>query len=90
MNYTDDKGKAGEYLRLTLGLISKHNLAATPINYTVWYEYVAGKNLKLKKALDRSKCKCFGRRLFPGKNLFYRVHRIYKLFMFLFAGIDKG
>ncbi len=54
MNYTDDKGKAGEYLRLTLGLISKHNLAATPINYTVWYEYVAGKNLKLKKALDLS------------------------------------
>jgi diguanylate cyclase len=54
MNYSEDKGKAGEYLRLTLGLITKYNLAANPVNYTVWYEYVSGKNLKLKKAIDYS------------------------------------
>ncbi|MCK5835632.1 MAG: GGDEF domain-containing protein, partial [Desulfobacula sp.] len=54
MNYSEDNGKAGEYLRLTLGLLTKYNLAATPVNYTVWYEYFAGKNLKLKKAIDLS------------------------------------
>ena len=54
MNYTEEKSKAGEYLRLALNYISKHNLPANPVNYTVWYEYVSGKNMKLKKALDLS------------------------------------
>ena len=54
MNYTEEKSKAGEYLRLALNYIAKHNLPANPVNYTVWYEYVSGKNMKLKKALDLS------------------------------------
>ena len=54
MTYLEDKSKAGEYLRLALGFLSKYNLPANPVNYTVWYEYVSGKNLKLKKALDYS------------------------------------
>ena len=53
MNYTEDTPRAGEYLRLTLALLAKHNLSANPVNYTVWYEYVSGKNIKLKKAVDR-------------------------------------
>lgn len=53
MNYTDESVKAGEYLRLALNYLSKFNLPANPVNYTVWYEYVSGKNLKLKKAIDR-------------------------------------
>lgn len=53
MNYTEDTPRAGEYLRLTLALLAKHNLCANPINYTVWYEYVSGKNVKLKQAVDR-------------------------------------
>ena len=52
MNYTENTPKAGEYLRLTLAHIAKHNLSANPVNYTVWYEYVSGKNLKLKQAVD--------------------------------------
>ncbi len=52
MNYTENNPKAGEYLRLTLAFLAKYKLSANPINYTVWYEYVSGKNLKLKQALD--------------------------------------
>ncbi len=54
MNYTEERTKAGEFLRLALNYISKYNLPANPVNYTVWYEYVSGKNLKLKKAIDYS------------------------------------
>ncbi|MBU1195460.1 MAG: GGDEF domain-containing protein [Proteobacteria bacterium] len=54
MSYTEERTRAGEYLRLALGLITKYNLSVDPVNYTVWYEYVSGKNAKLKKALDLS------------------------------------
>lgn len=54
MNYTEERTKAGEYLRLALNYISKYNLPVNPVNYTVWYEYVSGKNIKLKKAIDYS------------------------------------
>lgn len=52
--YTEEHNQAGEYLRLALGYIAKHNLPADPVNYTVWYEYASGKNVKLKKAIDLS------------------------------------
>jgi len=54
MAYTEEKNRAGEYLRLALTNITKYNLPANPVNYTVWYEYVSGKNIKLKKAIDTS------------------------------------
>lgn len=54
MAYLEERNKAGEYLRLALAYIAKYNLPANPVNYTVWYEYVAGKNMKLKKAIDES------------------------------------
>lgn len=54
MNYTEERTKAGEYLRLALNYIAKYNLPANPVNYTVWYEYVSGKNMKLKKAIEHS------------------------------------
>lgn len=54
MNYTEERTKAGEYLRLALNHIAKYNLPVNPVNYTVWYEYVSGKNIKLKKAIDHS------------------------------------
>lgn len=50
----EERNKAGEYLRLALTYIAKYNLPANPVNYTVWYEYVSGKNIKLKKAIDAS------------------------------------
>lgn len=54
MAYLEERNRAGEYLRLALNYIAKYNLPANPVNYTVWYEYVAGKNMKLKKAIDAS------------------------------------
>ena len=52
MGYTEEASKAGEYLRLALNHIAKQKLPADPVNYTVWYEYVSGKNARLKKAID--------------------------------------
>ena len=43
---------ASEYLRLALGLMVKYKSVATPINYTVWYEYVSGTNIVLKNLID--------------------------------------
>ncbi len=54
MNYMEERTRAGEYLRLALGYMTKYNLPANPVNYTVLYEYVSGKNLKLKKAVNNS------------------------------------
>lgn len=53
MNYSEDKARAGEFLRLALNYMVKYNLPANPVNYTVWYEYVSGKNLRLKTAMDQ-------------------------------------
>ncbi|WP_022664118.1 GGDEF domain-containing protein [Desulfospira joergensenii] len=52
MNYTENRTRAGEYLRLALGHMAKYNLPATPVNYTIFYEYAAGKNLKLRNAVE--------------------------------------
>ena len=54
MNYTENRTRAGEYLRLALGQLAKHNLPANPVNYTIFYEYASGKNLKLKTAMDNA------------------------------------
>lgn len=53
MNYSESSPQSGEFLRLPLGFLAKHNLSAIPVNYTVWYEYASGKNPKLKQAIDR-------------------------------------
>lgn len=52
MQYNEDKNQAGEYLRLSLGFMAKYNLPADPACYSVWYQYIAGKNPHLKAAID--------------------------------------
>ena len=74
MNYTEEKNKAGEYLRLALNYIARHNLPADPVSYTVWYEYVSGKNTKLKKAIDLS----FEKKIVLNKN---RVEGLYQKYV---------
>ena len=44
---------ASECLRLALPLMSKYQIPVVPINYTVWYEYVAGASPVLKETIDR-------------------------------------
>jgi diguanylate cyclase len=54
MYYSENRDQAGEYLRLTLGIITKYNLPADPTCYSVWYEYISGNNAPLKKAIDHT------------------------------------
>lgn len=51
--FDDDRPEqAAEYLRLTLGLLNKAEVSATPVNYDLFYTYVAGKNRLLNEKLD--------------------------------------
>ncbi len=44
---------AAEYLRLTLPLMNRHDIPATPQNYATWYSYVSGENPELNATIDR-------------------------------------
>lgn len=50
--YNEPPPTAAEYLRQALPLMSANNIPTDPINYTIWYEYVSGKNVQLKQAVD--------------------------------------
>lgn len=40
------------YLKEILPLMMRHQIAANPINYAIWYDYVVGDNPGLSKAVD--------------------------------------
>ncbi|MCB1802175.1 MAG: GGDEF domain-containing protein [Gammaproteobacteria bacterium] len=44
---------AAEVLRLTLPMMSRHGVPATPQNYAVWYLYAAGEDSELAHEIDR-------------------------------------
>ena len=50
--YSENIYKSGEFLRLALVHMARHNLPVDPVNYAVWYEYVAGKNRLLSQTID--------------------------------------
>jgi diguanylate cyclase len=52
MQYPETLERSAEYLRLALGLMSKHEAALNPITYAVWYEYAAGRNAELRREVD--------------------------------------
>ena len=52
MKYPENLERSAEYLRLTLGLMSKHEAAFNPITYAVWYEYASGQNAGLKREIE--------------------------------------
>jgi diguanylate cyclase len=52
MKYPETHERSAEYLRLALGLMSKHDAALNPITYAVWYEYASGRNAELKREVD--------------------------------------
>jgi diguanylate cyclase len=41
------------YLKQILPLMVRHNVAANPINYAIWYDYVAGNNAKLTEVVNK-------------------------------------
>ncbi|GAB4060854.1 GGDEF domain-containing protein [Uliginosibacterium sediminicola] len=52
--YRESVEQSAEFLRLALPLMAKQAAALHPVSYAVWYEYVAGTNLALKKAVDEN------------------------------------
>ena len=44
--------QASEYLRQALTLLGKMSLAPSPLYYTLFYNYIAGKSLRLNKEVD--------------------------------------
>lgn len=52
LKYDQDRNASAELFRLVLQQMSKHTAAFTPCCYAVWYEYLAGINLRLKLAMD--------------------------------------
>ena len=53
MQYTETRDKSAELMRSVVAHMSQHDAAFNPINYSVWYEYVAGINARLTEALDQ-------------------------------------
>ncbi len=53
MDYSDSAEQAAEYVRMALPLMARHGVPAHPVNFSIWYEYVSGRNTDLKQALDR-------------------------------------
>jgi diguanylate cyclase len=51
MRYRERKDQSAELLRLALAEMGRHDAAFTPINFTVWYEHVAGINPRLSQAI---------------------------------------
>lgn len=41
------------YIKQIIPLMVRHNVAANPINYAIWYDYVAGNNVKLTEVVNQ-------------------------------------
>lgn len=52
MKHSDDVSKAISLLKQTLPEMNKRNIASTPNNYAIWYEYVTGENINLVSAIQ--------------------------------------
>lgn len=50
--YPESVEESGNYLRIALQNISKHQLPYTPISYLLWYEYATGRNDSLIKDIE--------------------------------------
>jgi diguanylate cyclase len=50
--YDDTLEQNTEYLRQILPLMSRHKVAADPLNFAIFYEYITGRNVNLNNELD--------------------------------------
>ncbi|MDR3371625.1 GGDEF domain-containing protein [Rhodoferax sp.] len=53
MRYSQSKEQSAELLRVVLARMGQHDAAFNPLTYTVWFEYAAGMNADLNRALDQ-------------------------------------
>jgi len=54
MDYRETADQAAEYIRLALPLMARNGIPANPKHYTVWYDFVSGRNQPLKESIDRA------------------------------------
>ena len=52
MRYPDSMEKSAEYLRLALPLMTRQRSALHPHSYALWYDYVSGRNPRLREVLQ--------------------------------------
>ncbi len=52
MNHAEDVSTAVALLKQTLPEMNKRNIATTPHNYSIWYEFVVGNNAELNRAIS--------------------------------------
>ena len=52
-NYQELPEQVNEHLRLTLAFLGKHGIAPNPVNFTLAYEYLLGRDPILQKAMDQ-------------------------------------
>lgn len=53
LKYSEDVLEAAQIARQAIPFVSKHDLAANPVNYAVFYEYFSGTNTPLRQAADQ-------------------------------------
>jgi len=60
MHYCDSVEQSSEYLRMAISHMGRFQIPYDPTNYSVWYEYVSGKNERLRVDIDTllSESKC--------------------------------
>lgn len=51
-DYNESPEQSAEYLRLALAEMQRHRTPVNPINYTIWYNYVAGRNQALTEDIN--------------------------------------
>jgi diguanylate cyclase len=54
MRYQESKQQSAELLRQVIALMGQHEAAYNPVSFTVWYEFAAGMNPRLKEGVDRA------------------------------------
>jgi diguanylate cyclase len=53
MRYTEPKDRSAELLRLALGHMGRHAAAFNPVTFTLWYEFAADMNPRLRAAVEQ-------------------------------------
>jgi diguanylate cyclase len=54
MRYQESKQQSAELLRQAIALMGQHDAAYNPVSFTVWYEFAAGINGRLKDGVERA------------------------------------
>jgi diguanylate cyclase len=54
MRYQESKQQSAELLRQAIALMGQHDATYNPVTFTVWYEFAAGMNNRLKQGIEEA------------------------------------